>query len=270
MILHCDLTSDVGLKRTDNEDMVLLNGEFYRDDDFCTTLALNGKAKMAAVVADGMGGHAGGEFASELAAQSFQTLVETIPDSADAGMVTDMLKSWVGDAHYFIKHKGIEIPQYFNMGTTLAGLLFCNGYVFWVNVGDSRIYRFRDGVLRQLSTDHSIRELEHDQTLPSNLIYNALGVGENAFMDVADITDRILPGDKYLICSDGLCDMADDDVIEGILDEGGTSSTLVDAAKKGGGKDNISVLIVEIQEYGTATKPTTDPTAGEAKAVAGI
>ena len=261
MILHCDLTSDVGLNRTNNEDMILLNGDFYRDSALSTTLTLNEKAKMAAVVADGMGGHAGGEFASELAVQSFQTLVETIPDVADAGTVTDILKSWVSDAHFLIQQKGNEMPQYYNMGTTLVGLFFCNGYVFWVNVGDSRIYRFRDGVLRQLSTDHSLRELNNDPTLPSNIIYNALGVGDTVFMDVADITDRILPGDKFLICSDGLCDMADDDTIERILDEGGTSATLVEAAKQGGGKDNISVLIVEIQEYGTTTATATEPAA---------
>ena len=102
MILHCDLTSDVGLNRTNNEDMILLNGDFYRDSALSTTLTLNEKAKMAAVVADGMGGHAGGEFASELAVQSFQTLVETIPDVADAGTVTDILKSWVSAAHFLI------------------------------------------------------------------------------------------------------------------------------------------------------------------------
>lgn len=265
MIIKFDLTSDVGLKRTNNEDIILFNGEFYRDDAACTTLALNEKAKMAAVVADGMGGHAGGEFASELAVQSFQTLVETIPDDVDADMLTDILKSWVTDAHFLIQQKGNEMPEYFNMGTTLVGLLFFNGHVLWVNVGDSRIYRFRDGVLRQLSTDHSMREFNNDPTLPSNIIYNALGVGDTVFIDVADITDRILPGDKFLICSDGLCDMADDDTIERILCEGGDSAALVKAAKQGGGKDNISVLIVEILEYGTAIS-TTGETTGEAAA----
>ena len=247
MIINCDLTSDVGLKRTNNEDMILLNGEFYRDSAFLTSFTLSEKAKMAAVVTDGMGGHNGGEFASELAVQSFQSLVETLPDDADGATICDIVKSWATDAHFLIQQKGNEMPQYYNMGTTLVGMLFCNNRVFWVNIGDSRIYRFRDGVLRQLSTDHSLREKENNPALPSNLIYNALGVGDEIFADVADITDRIMQGDKYLICSDGLHDMADDDTIERVLAEGGCSLNLVNAAKEGGGNDNVSVLIIEIQ-----------------------
>ncbi|MGM9708379.1 MAG: PP2C family protein-serine/threonine phosphatase [Prevotella sp.] len=248
MIISCDLTSDVGIKRKNNEDMVLLNGDFYRDTTISISLTLSDKAKMAAIVADGMGGHAGGEFASELATQSFQSFIETMHEDADPATIEQMIKTWATDAHFVIQQKGIDMPQYYNMGTTFVGLLFCNSNVFWINIGDSRIYRYRDGVLRQLSTDHSMRELTKDPTVPSNIIYNALGVGDSAFADVANITDRILQGDKYLMCSDGLSDMISDDAIEGILDNGGGSQQLVDAAKLAGGNDNVSVLIVDITE----------------------
>lgn len=248
MIVSCNLVSDVGCVRTNNEDIVLLDGEFYRDNAFRSTFTLTDQARMAAVIADGMGGHAGGEFASELAAQSFQDFVETLPDMADTVMLHDMMKSWATDAHFMIKSKGNEMPQYKDMGTTFVGLLFYAGTVNWINIGDSRLYRYRGGVLRQLSTDHSLRERENDPTIPSNIIYNALGVGDSVFADVADISSRILPGDKYIICSDGLSDMVDDDCIEKIMNENGDAQQLVDAAKDAGGKDNVSVLVVGIDE----------------------
>ena len=200
------------------------------------------------LVADGMGGHAGGEFASELAAQSFQTFVETLPATVDTATLHNLIKSWATDAHYMIKHKGEEMPQFYNMGTTFVGLLFYNGSVSWINIGDSRIYRFRDGILRQLSTDHSMREKEKDPTIPSNIIYNALGVGDSVFADVEDITQKVIPGDKFIICSDGLSDMADDETIESVMENGGSAPELVAAAKEAGGKDNVSVIVVEIIE----------------------
>lgn len=248
MIISCNLISDVGLKRTNNEDIVLLNGDFYRDNAYQSTFTLNDNARMAAIVADGMGGHAGGEFASELAAQSFQTFVETLPATVDTATLHNLIKSWATDAHYMIKHKGEEMPQFYNMGTTFVGLLFYNGSVSWINIGDSRIYRFRDGILRQLSTDHSMREKKKDPTIPSNIIYNALGVGDSVFADVEDITQKVIPGDKFIICSDGLSDMADDETIESVMENGGSAPELVAAAKEAGGKDNVSVIVVEIIE----------------------
>lgn len=246
MNLTCNLTSDMGLHRTNNEDMVLLNGEFYRDAAHQDVFCLADNARMAALVADGMGGYEGGEFASELALQSFQEMLEALPDDLDSETLQEMVRSWATDAHYLIVQKGIDMPQFSNMGTTLVGLLFYHRTMLWVNIGDSRIYRFRDGVLRQLSKDHSMRELYNDPSQPSNLIYNALGGGDKAFADVEDITARVMEGDRYIICSDGLTDMVDDDTIERILTEGGHTAQLVEAAKAAGGKDNVSVLEVEV------------------------
>ena len=262
MILHCDLTSDVGMKRTNNEDIILFNGEFYRDDAACTTLALNEKAKMAAVVADGMGGHAGGEFASELAVQSFQTLVETIPDDVDADMLTNILKSWVTDAHFLIQQKGNEMPEYFNMGTTLVGLLFFNGYVLWVNVGDSRIYDITSGSIRQLTRDHSyvqhlvdIGQMSAEEARVSpvrNVITRAVGIDYTVRPDLKPVDISIPPdGNRwFLLCSDGLSGCIGDDIIHTVVRDGGTleekASGLVGLANAAGGPDNITVLLVEL------------------------
>ena len=121
MIISCNLISDVGLKRSNNEDIVLLNGDFYRDNAYQSTFTLNDNARMAAIVADGMGGHAGGEFASELAAQSFQTFVETLPATVDTATLHNLIKSWATDAHYMIKHKGEEMTQFYNMFDGIVG-----------------------------------------------------------------------------------------------------------------------------------------------------
>ena len=93
-----------------------------------------------------------------------------------------------------------------------------------------------------------MREKEKDPTIPSNIIYNALGVGESVFADVEDITQKVIPGDKFIICSDGLSDMADDETIESVMENGGSAPELVAAAKEAGGKDNVSVMVVEIIE----------------------
>ena len=112
-----------------------------------------------------------------------------------------------------------------------------------VNIGDSRTYRLRYDYLKQLTTDHSERERMGDESVPSNLIYNALGA-EGAFIDV--LQTKIVAGDKFIVCSDGLTDMIGDEAIEKILSQGGDAEALVTAAKEAGGLDNITVIIMEV------------------------
>ena len=116
-----------------------------------------------------------------------------------------------------------------------------------INIGDSRLYRYRDTVLKQISEDHSVRNLIG--SADSNLIYNSLGAGDTVFADVVDISDRILPDDRYLVCSDGLTDMLSVEQIDAILDENVDAvDALIDAAKAAGGKDNISVILVHFEQ----------------------
>ena len=133
------------------------------------------------------------------------------------------------------------------MGTTFCGLLFYENLIFALNIGDSRLYRFRDEILRQLSTDHSMRALTGDPTLPSNQIYNSLGAGDVAFIDIENLTGRIHDDDLFLICSDGLCDMIPDEEIEQVLLNEPSAGKLVEAAKRAGGKDNVSVILLKIK-----------------------
>ena len=250
MTLSFALRSDVGCVRPNNEDMVLLNGEFYRDESFETTCRLDEYARMAAIVADGMGGHAGGEFASELAVQAFDDFVQSLPDELSSEQVIAAAKEWASATHKMIVAKGIEMPQYQGMGTTLTGLFTYEGKVFMINIGDSRLYRYRETVLKQISEDHSMRNLVGQAQ--SNLIYNSLGAGDSVFADVVDITARILPDDRYLVCSDGLTDMLTEEQMDAILDANAKAMAtavdeLVDAAKAAGGKDNISVILIHFE-----------------------
>ena len=251
MTLSFALCSDVGCVRPNNEDMILLNSEFYRDEAFETTCRLDEYTRLAAIVADGMGGHAGGEFASELAVQSFDDFVQSLPDDLSSEQVIENARRWAETTHRMITAKGIEMPQYQGMGTTLTGLFSYEGKVFMINIGDSRLYRYRETVLKQISEDHSMRNLVGQAQ--SNLIYNSLGAGDTVFADVVDITARILPDDCYLVCSDGLTDMLDEERIDAILDANTNAmadavDALVDAAKAAGGKDNISIILIHFEQ----------------------
>ncbi|MCR5180867.1 MAG: protein phosphatase 2C domain-containing protein [Bacteroidaceae bacterium] len=254
--LKCRLISDVGCVRANNEDMVLMNGELYRDQEAEQSYTLEGDARFTTLVADGMGGTNGGEFASELALQYFDQFLARVPEGLSDEDFHELIDRWAKQTHQGIVSRGIEQTEYSNMGTTLTGLFGYGGRIYLINIGDSRTYRFRGGVLKRLSRDHSMQEKYHDYSLPSNMIYNCLGGGapvEEVFADLTDITDQVMSEDRFIICSDGLHDMIDDDTIERIVDESlnseeverqDTVKELVEAAKKAGGKDNVSVLLV--------------------------
>ncbi|MBO2525097.1 MAG: serine/threonine-protein phosphatase [Bacteroidetes bacterium] len=246
--ISCEFISDKGCVRENNEDMILLNGEFYRDEHSAYEFSMGELARVAAMVADGMGGHAGGEFASELALRSFDEFLTKLPPTQQGEYIIAAVKDWALQAHAFITRKGQELPAYSGMGTTFVGMFFYEDKIFKVNIGDSRLYRYRDHFLKQLTEDHSMRNLTHDISVNPNLIYNCLGAGGSVFADVEEITDKIVTDDCYVICSDGLSDMLSDESIAAILDRGGSAANLVNAAKDAGGKDNVSVILLHFTE----------------------
>ena len=132
------------------------------------------------------------------------------------------------------------------MGTTLVGIFFYEGSPYWVNIGDSRIYIYRDGILRQISRDHSMRNLMNNPELPANLIYNSLGsgTGTDSFADCDNIP--LFENDCILICSDALSDMVDDEKLALLLKQSAPASAYVSSAKAAGGEDNISVITLSI------------------------
>lgn len=239
MTIRIDAVSDVGCVRLNNEDMALVYGEQLRDDKMAMAFELPENGRMTAIVSDGMGGYDRGEVASEMATGLFDAFLDALPEGLQVDEVVMELKRWCRETN----GKIMDAADGTGMGCTFTGLFTYGEQAFIVNIGDSRTYRLRHDFLKQMTTDHSERERRQDDSIPSNLIYNALGA-KDTFIDV--IPTRMVEGDKFLVCSDGLSDMIDNDTIERMMMDGCNAQALVDAAKEAGGLDNVTVVMVEV------------------------
>lgn len=245
--------SDVGLRRSHNED------SFHRSDELGVF-----------VVADGMGGHAAGEVASNSAIQS---IVEFARRGAEEEYVTwpfgfdprhdravNVLLNGMRIANQRIYLMQQERPELSGMGTTIAALLLQEGKAVTAHVGDSRVYRWRGNRMEQLTSDHSwvneqlmkniITAEEARNHRYKNVITRALGNRVDLEIDVR--TEELLVGDVFLVCSDGLSGMIDDDTISHVLTETHDlrecANRLVTAANEAGGHDNITVIMIRCVE----------------------
>ncbi len=209
------------------------------------------------IVADGMGGHQGGEEASRIAVGSLG-LVGSISSTGE-------LEEAVTKANTLIREKGSVEPQLTGMGTTVVALGVLpaaerNGSLWLAaaNVGDSRLYRFEKDTLEQISLDHSlVGELERAGQITAseaarhpqrNVVTRALGADDHVEVDTWEIPAR--HGQRYLLCSDGLVNEVSDREISVELasnaDPADVATKLVTAANKSGGRDNITVLILDV------------------------
>lgn len=238
MKLEYEAISNVGLHRTGNEDMALVMGQTLRDDRDCFSFELNEKVHLAAIVADGLGGHEAGEVASKMACESFRDFVETLPEALGENELILRVKDWVRTANASI----LAAAEGNGMGCTFTGLLLYEGKALVLNIGDSRTYRYRYETLKPLTTDHSERLRTGDMSIPSSTIYNCLGL-EGAFIDVS--LTRIVVGDEFVVCSDGLSDLVSDEALCGLLAHGASAQQLVDAALSAGGWDNVTVILLK-------------------------
>ncbi len=238
--------SDVGRRRKLNEDSHCLDA---------------GLGLMA--VADGMGGHDKGEVASRLAAEALLAQLRANAAAVDAGgrdsfrRQLDLLRDAVRAANrrVYDENAAQGYPEGAGMGTTLVGawLLNPSDHIGIFNVGDSRLYRWRDGGLRQLTRDHTLYQewLENGRQGAAprrNIILRALGPWPEIEADL--FLERVYSGDVYLACSDGLTGMLDDAEIAGVLaglDAGAgleqACETLVTKANEAGGDDNVTVVL---------------------------
>ena len=234
---------DPGRARSNNEDSVALDND----------VAL-------AVLADGMGGYNAGEVASNMATSFIRTelgrwLREAQSHASDAE-VRRAMDICVDNANRAIFNAANSNPQYAGMGTTLVVAVFRENRLLVGHVGDSRAYRLRGGRLQQITRDHSLLQEQIDAGLITpeqaafsankNLVTRAVGVEDTVLLETHQ--HDVLPGDTYLMCSDGLSDMLDDASIGQVLQahDSLTAScqALIDAANDAGGKDNISVVLV--------------------------
>lgn len=209
------------------------------------------------IVADGMGGHRGGETASSLAVQVFLEKERELGNLPPVERIRRAMKA----ANRAVWRKGGEEPALQGMGTTFTVLLL-EGHGYIGHVGDSRAYLFRDGNLQRMTEDHSLVEemvregrldpamaREHPQR---NVILRALGVSREVEVDAVSFTP--FQGDRVLLCSDGLTGALEDreirDFLEVERDTERCCRMLVGEAERRGGEDNITVVLVDIQTGG--------------------
>ena len=248
MNLYVTAASRIGCVRKNNEDMVLVGSSFIRNDNFSTKIELAPGKRTIFAIADGMGGHKSGEVASSDALHNLQFFFNDIPAGLNAGEFNEMMVVWLDSINMIIDSKGHVDEKHKGMGTTLVGIAYYGGDFFSLNCGDSRLYLLHKGELRQLTTDHSLSQVlglkEH-----SSQIVNCIGGGcKDCYIDIEKITEKIEVGDKLLICSDGLTDMISDDIICQRMMDGCDADTLCQMAEDAGGFDNVSVIVVHVEE----------------------
>lgn len=253
LVLTAGAATDVGRVRSHNEDSGLAEGGLF-------------------LVADGMGGHAAGEVASGIAVDTMRELV------GRADLTADVITEQIRLANQRILASVEEDPARDGMGTTVSGIaLVVNGGAdHWAifNVGDSRVYRLIDDSLMPMTVDHSeVRELvdagviseAEARTHPKrNVVTRSLGTTYAASPDVRVVPP--LPGERFVICSDGLTGELTDDEITAVLldhpDPQRAAEALVRAAVAAGGRDNVTVVVVDLTDGGadssmTVTSPRT-------------
>ena len=247
MKLEIHAVNDIGCSRTNNEDMMSVGGILLRDASLELPVEIDDESDsyFYILVSDGMGGHEKGEEASEL-------LLKCISDSFMNGRISpedaeENLRQLVYEVSCTLNMRGIEENQERILGCTLTGVIWIGAKAYLVNAGDSRTYRLRSGILKQLTTDDTERGITGDENA-SKLLLNAIGGGSHGRLTVEDITDRIMEGDTILVCSDGLTDMVDDEGIEEILcSNERPAESLVKTANRNGGSDNISVIVAHLE-----------------------
>ena len=240
MKLSIEALCHVGMVRENNEDAVSVGGLILRDDSTSLTVTTPEEGWFYLLVSDGMGGHERGEEASEF------TLAR-IRDAFEQGIMTpetfeDSIRRVVADTSAALNRRAFEEGQAHPMGCTLTGIVWLGGHIYLINAGDSRTYRFREGILRQLTTDETERGITGDPSA-SKYLLNCIGGGCDGRLTITSLDGKILEGDTILICSDGLTDMVPEETIEAALDGGSNASELLRMACAAGGVDNISIIL---------------------------
>lgn len=246
MTLEFHVATDTGRARTNNEDSAEVEEK--------TSLL---------VLADGMGGYNAGEVASGMATTFIkQELGRWLAEASDSATDADVRRAMeicVDNANRAIFNAANSNPQYAGMGTTLVVGVFREMRLLIGHVGDSRCYRLRAGRLVQITHDHSLLQEQIDAGLITveqaafsankNLVTRAVGVEDTVLLETH--VHEVLPGDLYLLCSDGLSDMLDDETIGQLLQSCDllpeAAKALIDAANDAGGKDNISVVLARVR-----------------------
>ena len=234
--------SDIGLVRDHNEDSFLISAD-----------------KKYAMVADGMGGHLGGEVASAMCTSAMQEFLNSNHQApSDTESLKNHLQSIVSQLNTAVYKRSASDPSLHGMGSTLTFFMERDSLIFWLNVGDSRIYRIRNQAIIQLTDDDSVvAELVRRGDISKQeqryhplkyIISKAIGISPELSLEV--FSDSIQNDDLYVLCSDGLTDMLTDDTILQIAESRTPlherCKAMITAANEQGGRDNITVILIQI------------------------
>lgn len=252
--------TDVGCQRAVNED----SGLFFQPEDEQT----RHKKGMLMIVADGMGGHAAGEIASQLAVEIIRNVYYADPASPNIA-----LDSAFSTANTAIRHRAKKEPELQGMGTTCTALALHNGLAYCAHIGDSRLYLVRGGQIYLMSEDHSavmemvrhglltLKAARHHED--KNIILRALGTQPKVKATIWEKPFPVQPQDRFLLCSDGLYDLVEDEEIKQAVESyepGAACAKLISLAKERGGHDNITVGIVSLMTEPQAATYAIQPT----------
>ncbi|MCM1326629.1 MAG: Stp1/IreP family PP2C-type Ser/Thr phosphatase [Bacteroidales bacterium] len=233
--------TDIGKKRKVNQDYVYTSEQPV------------GNLPNLFVVADGMGGHNAGDYASKV---TVETMVREAVSCFEKNPTMILAKA-IEAANGVIYQKAHDSAEFEGMGTTVVAAVFIGGYLQVANVGDSRLYIINNKEIRQITRDHSlVEEMVRMGGIPrtearnhpdKNIITRAVGVNETVEADF--FTVELSEGDTVLMCTDGLTNMLEDEEIRMTISGGRDivekAQNLVKTANENGGKDNISVIIIE-------------------------
>jgi len=244
--IRCAAGSDVGLARENNEDSA------YAGRWLCA-------------VADGLGGHVGGEVASSAVIRSLRSCDAEVPADDLAGT----LGRAVSEASEQLRREVEQHPELDGMGTTLTAMLWSGSRAAMAHIGDSRAYLLHDGTLGQITEDHTVANVVADAEAAAWLASMLVRFIDGNPDQVPDLTVRELaPGDRYLLCSDGLSGVVDEETIAGVLetetDPAAAVSRLIGLATERGGPDNITLVIADVTDAGSAPAPGSPVTVGAA------
>lgn len=246
-VFQITASSVAGCVRENNEDMVLVGQHFLRNDSLNHTATVDDSQRFLCALADGMGGHNCGEVASSDVLENLQYFYSDMPNGLSTSDFNEAIYEWLSSMNNTMEAKGRVTPECKDMGTTLVALALYEGRFYWMNCGDSRLYRLHEGKLQQLSTDHSLSNLTGEKS-HSHIITNCIGGGcKSSYIDIVECSDQVASGDTFLLCSDGLSDMLDDATIERLLNDGSDANGLCRAAEAAGGFDNVSVALIHVE-----------------------
>ncbi len=234
--------TDIGRKRQVNQDYIFQSAEPV------------GAFPNLFILADGMGGHKGGDFASKYLTE---TMVGFISRTQNSDIIK-VLRNAVRMSNTLIYEKSHSDPELSGMGSTLVAAVISGGVLTAANVGDSRLYIIRDGII-QVTKDHSyveelveageIERYSEEYNRKKNIITRAIGTEESVEADYFEVD--LIKNDHILLCSDGLTNMVDEDTILAIISGHGSlqykARTLVEAANENGGNDNIAVILIRYE-----------------------